>query len=175
MQRIRIIQVQVLHHRTTSWHDWCWKSKESYETSYLFFVGSLSWHWAMTCHIGSQWLVIYHNFFGFLLGVSRILDQTRPLLIVLEHGSPYSLASAEDSCQPSAVSHLRTTALLDWCCKSQGYFLKSSCFERQTPLEVDFRAFWVPSGGILRHQSILAWASGSLFLFGFQRNLFFLL
>ena len=127
----------------------------------------------MTCHIGSQWLVIYHNFFGFLLGVSRILDQTRPLLIVLEHGSPYSLASAEDSCQPSAVSHLRTTSLLDWCCKSQGYFLKSSCFERQTPLEVDFRAFWVPSGGILRHQSILAWASGSLFLFGFQRNLFF--
>ena len=127
----------------------------------------------MTCHIGSQWLVIYHNFFGFLLGVSRILDQTRPLLIVLEHGSPYSLASAEDSCQPSAVSHLRTTSLLDWCCKSQGYFLKSSCFERQTPLEVDFRASWVPSGGILRHQSILAWASGSLFLFGFQRNLFF--
>ena len=51
--------------------------------------------------------------------------------------------------------------------------MKSSCFERQTPLEVDFRAFWVPSGGILRHQSILAWASGSLFLFGFQRNLFF--
>ena len=127
----------------------------------------------MTCHIGSQWLVIYHNFFGFPLGVSRILDQTRPLLIVLEHGSPYSLASAEDSCQPSAVSHLRTTSLLDWCCKSQGYFLKSSCFERQTPLEVDFRAFWFPSGGILRHQSILAWASGSLFLFGFQRNLFF--
>ena len=23
--------------------------------------------------------------------------------------------------------------------------MKSSCFERQTPLEIDFRAFWVPS------------------------------
>ena len=93
----------------------------------------------------------------FLYWLAR-MDRVALLLIVLEHGSPYSLASAEDSCQPSAVSHLRITSLLDCCCKSQGYFLKSSCFERQTPLEVDFRAFWFPSGGILRHQSILAWA-----------------
>ena len=99
----------------------------------------------MTCHIGSQWLVIYYNFFGFLLGVSRILDQTRPLLIVLEHGSPYSIASAEDACQPIAS---RTTSMLDRCCKSKGYFVKKSYFELQTPLEVHFGAFGLPSGGI---------------------------
>ena len=99
MHRIRIIEVQVLYLRTTSLLDWCWKSKESYETSSLFFACSLSWHWAMTCHVGSSGLLAYYNFCGFPLGVIRILDQTRPLLIVLEHASGSWLASAQDSYQ----------------------------------------------------------------------------
>ena len=41
--------------------------------------------------------VTFHNFFDIPLGVIRILDQTRPLLIVLEHASGSWLASAEDS------------------------------------------------------------------------------
>ena len=41
--------------------------------------------------------VTFHNFFDIPLGVIRILDQTRPLLIVLEHASGSWLASAEES------------------------------------------------------------------------------
>ena len=47
------------------------------------------------------------------------------------------------------VFYPRTTSMLDRCCKSKGYFLKKSCFEPQTPLEVHFGPFGLPSGGIL--------------------------
>ena len=40
--------------------------------------------------------VTFHIFLDIPLGVIRILDQTRPLLIVFEHASGSWLASAED-------------------------------------------------------------------------------
>ena len=42
------------------------------------------------------------------------------------------------------VLYPRTTSMLDRCCKSKGYFLKKSCFEPQTPLEVHFGPFGAP-------------------------------
>ena len=47
------------------------------------------------------------------------------------------------------VFYPRTTSMLDRCCKSKGYFLKKSCLKPQTPLEVHFGPFGLPSGGIL--------------------------
>ena len=65
----------------------------------------------------------------------RILGQTRPLLLGLEQAGGSWLASAEASSHGS-TGFLRTTSMLDRCCKAKGYFLKKSCLKPQTLLEV---------------------------------------
>ena len=85
------------------------------------------------------------------LGVIRILDQTRPLLLVLEHASASWLASAEDSYHGSKVLYPRTTSILDRCCKSKGYFLKKSCFLAPDAFGSSFWSLWGSCHGHFGH------------------------
>ena len=99
---------------------WYWKVKVSYRTSSLFlsllnclFDGSQQRIFKDSSCASQKSYFCFSEYFVFALGVFRILDPTRLLLIVLEHASGSWVASAEDSAHRS-IETMQSNSGLSW-------------------------------------------------------------